>query len=66
MEDDEFPWFRHSTSFYLKRRVVEHKNLASGKCTTMADALLARCVLLGRGAQLNRGYGTISLLAIYS
>ena len=65
MEDDEFPWFRHSTSFYLKRRVVEH-NLASGKYTTMADALLAQCVLLGRGAQLNRGHGTISLLAIYS
>ena len=48
MEDDEFPWFRHSTSFYLKRRVVEH-NLASGKYTEMADALLARCVLMGRG-----------------
>ena len=50
MGGGEFPWFRHSTSFYLKRRIVEH-NLASGKYGDWGGglALRARCVLLGRG-----------------
>ena len=42
--ETDFPWYRHSTSFYLKRRVVEH-NLANGVYDTDELQLLAKCVL---------------------
>ena len=42
---DKFPWWRHSSSWYLKRRIIQH-NQSQGRYAKDAGlAMLARCVL---------------------